>query len=709
MILARAGGLALVAALAAVLLGPVAGPLPPEQAMAAASDLTLVGAATYTVLPSEARVHVIVHFTIRNRKAETKTRKFYFDRAYIAVQPGTRAFKVTDWRGAKVKVAKRTPTYTMLRLDFGARLYGGKSHDLTLSFDIPDPGRAANSQVRVGTSLVTFPVWAFASDGASGSTASVRFPAGYEVVVESGSFDGQRATTDGGTVLDAGPLANPLAFFAYVSGQKAAVYVDSALTVPTGAEDVPLTLRAWEDDPGWAARVGPLFERSLPILRSGIGIAWPHAAPVVVQEALSRSADGYAGLFDGGEGRIEIAYWASPLVVVHEAAHGWFNGALLADRWANEGFASLYAGRAAVQLKIKGAGPALTPEVATPAVPLNAWAADGSADPAVERYGYAASLVLARAIAERAGDPALARVWADAAGGIGAYQPVIPGAAPGATTPGATTPGATPETVDAPPDWRGLLDLLEMETGADFTDLWRTWVVRDGEAVLLDARAASVASYEQTLALADGWTLPRVIRDALRAWQFTAADRLMADARTVLAQRAALEQMALHDGLVLPDTMRTLFEAGSLADASAEAEAELNAMLAIGQAADARAADTDALTTIGMIGENPEVDLRAAETAFSAGDLDRVLDDADRAFRAWNEAWQEGRRRALLALATLATILVLGSAVVGRVRKVRRAQPSEAAGAYATLRASAPPGDAPDAPPQPHDEGADRS
>ena len=66
--------------------------------------------------------------------------------------------------------------------------------------------------------------------------------------------------------------------------------------------------------------------------------------------AVSRAGDGYAGLFDPAENRIEVAYWADHQLVIHEAAHGWFNGALLADRWANEGFASLYAERAAAAI-----------------------------------------------------------------------------------------------------------------------------------------------------------------------------------------------------------------------------------------------------------------------------------------------------------------------------------------------------------------------
>ncbi len=173
-----------------------------------------------------------------------------------------------------------------------------------------------------------------------------------------------------------------------------------------------------------------------------------------------------------------------------------------------------------------------------------------------ETYGYAASLELASQIAERAGDEALRAVWSKAADRVGAYQPPQVAGHP------AASPTVT-EGVEGPPDWRGLLDLLEEETARTFTDLWRTWVVRPEEEALLDARAAARLSYERTLAVAGDWTLPRPIRDALRAWQFDAAEQLMADARTVIAQRDAVQAMASRDGLTLDNTMYTLFERGS--------------------------------------------------------------------------------------------------------------------------------------------------
>ena len=113
-------------------------------------------------------------------------------------------------------------------------------------------------------------------------------------------------------------------------------------------------------------------------------------------------------------------------MVLHESAHAWFNGGLLADRWANEAFASYYGLEAAEALEVKATGDELTPELEAARIPLNAWGAVGREDDKTEDYAYAATLALARAIAERAGADGLRAVWADAAARVGAYQPSRP-------------------------------------------------------------------------------------------------------------------------------------------------------------------------------------------------------------------------------------------------------------------------------------------
>ena len=274
--------------------------------------------------------------------------------------------------------------------------------------------------------------------------------------------------------------------------------------------------------PRWSKRVGTLVQDALPVLGERIGLAWPRDDTLIVEESVSRSTGGYAGLFDPNSGLVEVAYYADDGVVLHEAAHGWFNGALLADRWSNEAFASYYGESVAKTLKVTATTNELTDALKKSAIPLNAWGPVGHEVAAIEDYGYAASLAVARAIAERAGDDGLRAVWQDAADRVGAYQPPIAASA--------STSAAQPELVAGSPDWRVLLDLLEARTPATYDDLWRTWIARDEDLPLLDERAAARVEYAAVVARAADWELPRPIRDAMRAWRFDEATALLDDA-----------------------------------------------------------------------------------------------------------------------------------------------------------------------------------
>jgi hypothetical protein len=116
----------------------------------------------------------------------------------------------------------------------------------------------------------------------------------------------------------------------------------------------PLTIRSWPDDAAWDKRVGGLVERALPVLGEQIGLPWPREDPLVVQEAVSRSTGGYAGLFDPEAGRVEVAYYATDFVVLHESPTAVQRGA--ARRPLNN-FASTRPQAAGV-LKVKAVGDA---------------------------------------------------------------------------------------------------------------------------------------------------------------------------------------------------------------------------------------------------------------------------------------------------------------------------------------------------------------
>ena len=173
-----------------------------------------------------------------------------------------------------------------------------------------------------------------------------------------------------------------------------------------------------------------------------------------MQEALSRNDDGLRRPLQPAGRPIEIAYYADTFVVLHEAAHAWFDGTLLADRWASEGFASWYALQAAKAIgEKKVIGDPLTPALEKVRIPLNAWArARPRRHPTtVEDAEYAAALRLAAVIAERAGPDGLQpRLAGDRTTARAAYQPTGAAGEPRATDgpPGLARPPRPPRGPD---------------------------------------------------------------------------------------------------------------------------------------------------------------------------------------------------------------------------------------------------------------------
>jgi hypothetical protein len=516
-----------------------------------------------------------------------------------------------------------------------------------------------------------------------------------------------------------------------------------------GDETVDVVVRSWPEDPDWAARIGGLFERGLPALSERIGLPWGRAGGLTVEETVSRTTGGYAGLFNPTSGQVEVAYYADDFVVLHEAAHAWFNGELLVDRWALEGFASYYALEAASELGIEAVGDELTDALREARIPLNSWGPIGREDTATEDYAYAATLALARLIAERAGDEGLAAVWQAAASNAGAYQPPetdgatepgsgtpepAPSEAPSASAPptGSPAPGgtgapaaseapagtnapegsaspdgaaspassaspagsgapgssaapaapapatsapaasdppagsgggtgtaATFETVTGPPDWRGLLDLLEEHTDATYDDLWREWVIRPDDGALLSTRTSARERYEDVVEQAGAWSLPRPIRDAMRAWRFQIATDLLDEAAAVLDQREAVAEAAADAGLTPPTTLETAFEGDDgFEDARLEAAAQLEAIDRYVAATESRPVDPGPIVQLGLWEADPESDLVAAAGAYAAGNLPASAAAADSARQTWETAAEVGQGRAILIGAIVIAVLL---------------------------------------------------
>jgi hypothetical protein len=513
----------------------------------------------------------------------------------------------------------------------------------------------------------------------------VRLPTGYTVTVGRGPLRGPTPDGAGHEVWSSGKLAKPLEFVADIAADHPADYAETPIAVPLASGAATIVLRAWPDDTAWRDRVAGLVQRALPVLEREIGVKWPVEGSLAINEALVGSTGGYAALFAPTERRIEIAYAASDGVILHELAHAWFNGGLVADRWAAEGFATYYAELAATALKVKPDVPAPPADPDAGAIPLNAWGFSGAGTAGTadnDTYAYAASRGLAEEIATRAGADALRTVWALAAARVGAYQPTTAAEQAGGTTLTAALAGAgSAEAAEGPPDWRGLLDLLEDTTGKDFGDVWRDVVARPTDIAALDARSTARDAYRHSVTEAGEWRLPPATRAAMRAWQFETAERLLTAVDAVSSARARLEASAGAAGLALPDRVRAAFEGGAGVDAAAaEARAEQAVVDAIARARAAapaaNAMGASAIAQIGLIGASPQRDLDAAATSLAAGDIEVAYESAVRAEAAWSGAPQVGRSR-IVSTALLAVALIL---LAGLIRQQRRRRAAITAG-----------------------------
>jgi hypothetical protein len=253
-------------------------------------------------------------------------------------------------------------------------------------------------------------------------------------------------------------------------------------------------------------------------------------------------------------------------------------------------------------------------------------------------------------------------VWTAAAGKVGAYQPV----------------GGGSETVEAPPDWRGLLDLLEDRTEASYDDLWREWVARPEDVILLDQRAAARSKYDTLLAAVGDWDVPKPIRDSLRAWRFSDATGLISEAGGILVLRAQVERAAEQADLIAPAALRLAFEDDDgFDDATAEASAELQTIERYVEASERRPAQLTPIMSLGMWGETPEADLVAARDAFARGDMAAAALAADEAAASWANAETIGQGRAF-SIGTLALfalmVMALFITTFRRRRRRRRAR-----------------------------------
>jgi hypothetical protein len=636
------------------------------QALAADDFLRLAVVTTYRVDAPKAVVHVTLDVRATNTKPGTATTYYYFNTLTFGVPDEATGFSATS-AGQQLTVTPRARTGYQSVLIHTPRLLYRQTHTTWVRFDLPGGKPRSDSPLRIGRAHAEFTAWAYGDP----DRADVR------IVLPSG-FDGDvhgwpdetanqfRSTTrDGLRTYAVDGLDDPDHWYATIDASDHEALTDIAL----GLTGKAVTIHAWPEDKAWADRVGAVLESGLPRLETAIGLPWPVDGELSVSEVSTDEIGGYGGQYDPSSDEIQISEDLDQHVIVHEAAHAWFNRSVFAQRWINEGLADEYA--AQVVALDEGSVAERPPRVLPLELghfKLNAWPPPSRIDDttqATEDFGYDASWSVVHDLVSEVGDARMRTVFAAASARQLAYL---------GSTPAETARALTP-------DWRQFLDLLENVGGSTTASkTFADWVVTDTEAKELTERAAARTQYQRLLDHGADWLPGILVRKPMSEWKFADATTAMDEADAVLDDRDRLRTTVADLGLAFPANLEPAYETADAADDLDVLKVRLgqwqDAADAVRAARDALASARPALTALGLVGTEPEADYHAALAAFAAGDDRGAVGGAAATLTLLNGAGDLGRQRALaggsVAILVVVLLAILVAFLVYRRRSHRR-------------------------------------
>jgi len=672
-------------------------------ARAADDFLRLAVVTTYRVDAPKAAVHVTLDIRATNLKPSTATTYYYFDTITLGVPDEAKGVAASANGGRLTVTTKARDGYRQVVVHTPRLLYH-ETHSTQLRFDLPGGKPRSDSPMRIGRAHAAFTAWAFGDPG----RADVR-------IVLPSSFDADvhgwpdelanqpRSTARGGLrTFAVDDLKDPDHWYATIDASD-----DEALTdVSLDLSDKAVTVHAWPEDRIWSDRVASVLRSGLPRLETAIGLPWPVDGDLAVSEVSTEEIGGYGGQYDPSSDEIQVSEDLDPHVIVHEAAHAWFNRSVFAQRWINEGLADEYAAQ------VVALNEATDPEPPPRVVPisaghfdLNDWPPPSRIDDATrvtENFGYDASWFVIHELVTEVGDARMRAVFAAASARRLAYL--------------GSTPAETAKTVT--PDWRRFLDLVETvggSTGA--SKLFADYVVTDTEAPELTERAAARARYQQLLADGADWLPGILVRKPMSDWDFEDASTAIDEAEAVLADRDKLRATVADLGLAFPANLEPVYETADSADDLDGLRTRIaqwqSAADAIRSARDRLAARRPVVTSLGLIGTEPEAEYRAALAAFASGDDRAAVGGSAATLTLLSGAEDLGRQRALagasVGLLVILLLVVLVAFLLYRRRSRRRAKIELASTAgtapEAPLEIAFEPSPSPEPTPDPEPEG----
>ena len=674
--------LSIVVAAAALLAGLASATAPPARA---ADDAVVTGETTFIVQPEKHRVRARADIRIAYDRPSTISGGEVI--GYVLTEWGMavpdEATNVVATRGGarqRVTVRERDG-YDEVRIALRPDLPSGQTASLRVTYDLPDGGARSESPIRVGRAYVSFYVFAHGDDQA---TVRIEVPAGFDTATRGGDIE-QSATADGGTSMTTIGSVDDQRWYVIVEGERPDALRVEELEVELDGEPRFLEVRSWPEDDLWAQRVRDRLTSGLVALHELNGLDWPVLGPLRVTESATQSLSGYAGFYDPGESGVldEITISEEPdeLVIVHEAAHAWFNDSLLTGRWISEGLADAYAVRALERLGWSPPEPDAVHRDTRVAFALNLWGPPGRIDDAAaqrrEAYGYDASRFVVDELIGEIGEERMREVLAAADEQAIAF---------------AGAPKRETHTLLASfRDWRYLLDLLQQVGGSTrAAELFKTWIVSDVELPVLADHEDAVRRYEALVERADGWLPGHAIRSQMARWAFDDIDRELELADLALDLRDRTEPLEARLGLDDGGVLRSAFEGAvvSFDNVVGLADEELETLEAVARARETVGAERDPLVTIGLLGSDTTSDLAEAAAAYRGGRLGDSRTQAAEAVELIDGADEMGTQRAAAGGAFVLLIVIAGGTVV--VVRRRRRHPAPVPASVPAIGAEAP-------------------
>jgi len=603
-------------------------------------------------------VRVLWNVTFENNDpqttADSEDTVLFYENLTIPVLRGASAVAATSSSGEPLSVSLsepgRSPTVSAY-VSFDKAVFYGESYSFNLSYELADV-RAPS--LLVTPSYVYLPVIA----GGDESTVTVSSPAsnGWNVTLEA-----DQCAQSGTTFTCSGADAAFLAAVLEISRPNS--IASFAFDVPLGPKSISITMSYFQGEGGVAQHLKDLVTKGLPLIQDLYGFPYPGPSAVRLAQGGQEAVMGYEGMTSCGQAgncSVIVSPAADDITVLHELAHLWSR--IYGKRWLSEGFAQLIAEETAAALP-----PGLVQsqpsekEPATGDLRLDDWGSVSSLIGAnesalnIENAGYDRSLRFLRAL--------------EAEVGIGVLRQANAALAASGT----------------PADSKRYLDLVEKLGGKRVDNLFAEWVFPPSTGPILAKRRQAQERLQQLISRAAdedlSSTLPDEIRGNIDAWRFDDAIADTNQAESSLAGYDGLKQ-ALFDltndaethGLSLPPVIgdsirnwefdnarRMLADAGRAIDvyASVREQDEI---------------PRDLWKGVGLMGADPQNDLAHASEAFARGDFRAALDHANQAA----EKAQGASGIAFRKLQTLALVFAICAGGVGAAIWVSRKRENEA-------------------------------